>query len=59
MNEAQQAAIEQQENPLFVCLVCNEPVVSYGGKYFYTCEHQGGQVVTTPYGLKVLVKGAE
>lgn len=54
---AQQAAEQQQENPLFVCTECGDPVVVFGGNYFRTCEHTASLVAATHDGLKAASNG--
>lgn len=57
MIDAQTAAEQQQDTPLFVCVECGEPVVVYGGYFFHTCEHVNSMVVATRDGLKAVGNG--
>lgn len=52
-----QFCLDQQEDPLFVCDVCKEPVILYNGKNFKTCEHLNSDVVITNRGLEVASRG--
>ena len=54
---AQLAADDQQEDPFFVCSVCGEPVVVFGGKSFHTCSHTAAEAVVTERGLRELTNG--
>ena len=50
----QQTAEQQQENPQVTCFECGEPIIVFGGRMFYTCEHQGALPVATPHGVQML-----
>ena len=52
---AQKAAEEQQDNPMFQCAECSEPVIVYGGNYFRTCEHTEAAIIAN---MTAVVRGA-
>ena len=56
---AQEAADLQIDNPLFVCTVCGEAVVVYGGQFFRTCEHIDSLVAATYEGLRAASHGVQ
>jgi len=52
----QESAEQQQENPQVTCFECGEPIVVFGGRLFYTCEHQGALPVATPLGVQMMTE---
>ena len=55
----QESAEQQQENPQVTCFECGEPIVVFGGRLFYTCEHQGALPVATPRGVQMMTGGSD
>lgn len=54
MTLAQQAADEQQANPLYTCAECGEPVIVFNGNSFKTCEHTEAAVIAN---MQAVVRG--
>ena len=57
IDPAQKATTEQQADPYFICDECGEPVVSYKGRFFRTCDHLEADINTTARGMKAIADG--
>lgn len=57
MPTPQEVSDRQIDSPLFVCTVCGEPVIIFGGNYFRTCEHSDSMIAVTYDGLKAVSDG--
>lgn len=51
---ASEATEQQTDNPLMICNECEQPVIAYGGRLFWLCEHTNGAVTLTQRGHEVL-----